>query len=206
MVVLEETPHKHYSQFLMLETIPGLDAALCRLIPECDGQMGFADAGWSQQDDVLGALDEGQGGQLHELLLRRAGGKGEVVVIQRLDRRETCHAGQRRSGSGFAGFVLGFEDGFEFLCGGLARCDRGASASLDRGEDRLPRPSFLSTVWEDSRSAHDPYLRSLRRGCEPQAESTHECLADDTSDDSGSSRNPRRPTLRESTRRWLAPA
>ena len=44
-----------------------------------------------QQHDVFVTLDEAQGTQLLDLLLRSTGGEGEVVLLERLHRREGCH-------------------------------------------------------------------------------------------------------------------
>jgi hypothetical protein len=46
----------------------------------------------SEEDHVLGTLDEGETPQLHDLLARCAGSAVEVVLIERLDRGEAGHS------------------------------------------------------------------------------------------------------------------
>jgi hypothetical protein len=63
-------------------------SAECRLDgfdAEGDGQMGLADAGRPEQDDILGALDEAQPGELPDLLAVDRGLELEVELVQRLD-------------------------------------------------------------------------------------------------------------------------
>ena len=55
--------------------------------------MRLADAGRTEQDNVLGALDEGEPGELVYLLAWNTGGKPEVKAVERLDRRETGDPG-----------------------------------------------------------------------------------------------------------------
>src|SRR5580704_10281116 len=66
----------------------GLVALLSGEIAERDREMSLAHARRSEEDHVLGALDEGKAGQFHDLLARRAGGEAEVILVKRLDRRE----------------------------------------------------------------------------------------------------------------------
>src|SRR5262249_3078812 len=61
--------------------LDGLDA-------EGDGEMRLADAGRAEEDDVLGALDEAQAGQLAELLAVDRGLKVEIKLVERLDPRQ----------------------------------------------------------------------------------------------------------------------
>ena len=58
------------------------------LVAERDREMSLAHARRSEENHVLGALDEGKAGQFHDLLARRAGGEAEVILVKRLDRRE----------------------------------------------------------------------------------------------------------------------
>jgi hypothetical protein len=44
-----------------------LVAVLGGQVAECDCQVRFADTGWTEKDDVLGALDKGQAGELVNL-------------------------------------------------------------------------------------------------------------------------------------------
>ena len=66
------------------------------LMPACvaqrDGRMGLAHAAGAHQHDVLGALDEGEAGQLLDLAALEAAGKAIVEVLERLDRREARQA------------------------------------------------------------------------------------------------------------------
>jgi hypothetical protein len=50
--------------------------------------MALADAARAKQHDVLGALDEGEGRELLDLCARRAAREAEVVLLERLDRRQ----------------------------------------------------------------------------------------------------------------------
>ena len=43
--------------------------------------MSFAHARWSEEHHVLGALDEGEAAQFHDLLARRADREAEVVLV-----------------------------------------------------------------------------------------------------------------------------
>jgi hypothetical protein len=51
----------------------------------------LAHAGGSEQDDVLGTVDECQVGQFLDLRAGCAAGEGEVVLLQRLDCWQRCH-------------------------------------------------------------------------------------------------------------------
>ena len=53
-----------------------------------DGQMGLAHTRRSQEDDVLGPLDEGQTSQLQDHLAVDCGLEAEVELLQRLDPRQ----------------------------------------------------------------------------------------------------------------------
>ena len=61
--------------------LDGLDA-------QGDGEMGLADAGRAEQDDVLGALDEAQAGELAHLLAVDRGLEVEVELVQALGPRQ----------------------------------------------------------------------------------------------------------------------
>jgi hypothetical protein len=63
-------------------------AGLDRLDPERDRQMGLADPGRAEQDDVLGALDETQAGELAHLPAVDRRLELEVELIERLDPRQ----------------------------------------------------------------------------------------------------------------------
>lgn len=52
--------------------------------------MRFSHARWPQQHDVFVTLYEAQGSQRLDLLLRSAGGEGEVVILERLYRRKAA--------------------------------------------------------------------------------------------------------------------
>src|SRR5690606_42065887 len=57
--------------------LDGLDA-------EGQGEMGLADTGWAQQDDVLRPFDEAQSRQLAHDLAIEAGLEAEVELVERL--------------------------------------------------------------------------------------------------------------------------
>ncbi len=60
-------------------------AGLDGLDPEGDGEVGLAHAGRPEEDDVLGALDEAQAGELAHLFAVDRGLKVEVELIQALE-------------------------------------------------------------------------------------------------------------------------
>lgn len=62
--------------------------------------MRFAHSGRAEQHHVLGPLQEGEAGQLLDLLARRTGRGSEVEALQRLDGREARHAGEHRPRAG----------------------------------------------------------------------------------------------------------
>jgi hypothetical protein len=64
----------------------------------------------SEEHEFLGALDEGETRQLHDLLARRAGGEAEDVLIERLDRWETGHACEHLAGPRPARLALGDQE------------------------------------------------------------------------------------------------
>ena len=66
----------------------------------------------SEEHHVLSALDEGEAGQFHDLLARRTGGEGEVVLIERLDGGEARDAPEHLAGPRAARLALG---GQQFL-------------------------------------------------------------------------------------------
>ena len=94
-----------------------LVAVLGGEVAERDRQMRLADAGGAEKDDVLGALDEGEAGELVDLRARYAGGEAEVEAVERLDRREAGDAG-------------------EHLAGRALRASRSARSDLLRGNRR----------------------------------------------------------------------
>ncbi|MNV78415.1 hypothetical protein D3C71_1719030 [compost metagenome] len=71
------------------------------------GQVRLAHARRSQQHHVLGALQEGQAGQLHHLRLGHAAGESEVELLQGLHRRQGRQFLQRLPGALGAGIQLG---------------------------------------------------------------------------------------------------
>src|SRR5690349_10856478 len=92
--------------------------------------MRLADAGRAEENDVLGALDEGKPGELVDLLARDTGGEAEVKAVKRLDRREASDPGEHLAGADPACITLGAQDRFEKVSkggrlGGGALCDRG---------------------------------------------------------------------------------
>ena len=50
---------------------PTVNAVQCKLTRR-DREMGLADAGWSEENHVLGAFDESEARQFHDLLARCA--------------------------------------------------------------------------------------------------------------------------------------
>ena len=64
-------------------------------------------------DDILGALDEGEAGELVDLLARRASREAEVEAVERLDGREAGDAGEHLAGPGPSRVTLGAQDRFE---------------------------------------------------------------------------------------------
>jgi hypothetical protein len=66
----------------------GLVTLLGGEIAKRDRQVGLADARGSEEYHVLGALDEGKAGELHDLLARRPGGEVEIILIEGFDRWE----------------------------------------------------------------------------------------------------------------------
>src|SRR5579863_1607063 len=63
----------------------------------------------AQEHHVLGALNEGQARQFHDLLARGTSGEGEVVLIERLDRWEAGDACEHLAGPRAARLALGHE-------------------------------------------------------------------------------------------------
>ncbi len=55
---------------------------------ECDGEMGFADAGWPEEDDVFGIRDEAAGSELSNELGVEGRLELEVEVIERFHGRK----------------------------------------------------------------------------------------------------------------------
>src|SRR6516164_2098286 len=84
-----------------------LVAVLGGQVAECDRQVRLADTGWTEEDDVLGALDKGQAGELVNLGARYAGREGEVEAVERLDRRKAGDPSKHLAGSGAARSTLG---------------------------------------------------------------------------------------------------
>jgi hypothetical protein len=76
-------------------------------IAERDGEMGLAHAGRSEEHHVLGAFDEGQAGQLHDLLARRADGEVEVVLVERFNRRKAGNPRKQLAGARPPRFAFG---------------------------------------------------------------------------------------------------
>jgi len=80
---------------------------LGRQVPERDRQMRLADATGAEEDDVLGALDKGEPGELVYLLARHPDGEAEVEAVERLDRRKASNPRKHLAGSGAARVALG---------------------------------------------------------------------------------------------------
>ena len=77
-------------------------AALGGKVSEGDRQVRLADAGGTEEDDILGALDESQAGEFVDLRPWRAGGETEVEAVERLDCWEAGDPGEPLEGSGTA--------------------------------------------------------------------------------------------------------
>src|SRR5215831_1058771 len=69
--------------------------------------MRLADAGRTEEDDVLGALNKGEAGELVYLRARHAGGEAEVKAVECLDRRKPGDPGEHLAGSSAACITLG---------------------------------------------------------------------------------------------------
>ena len=80
---------------------------------ECDRQMRLADTRGPQQDDVLGALHEGERGQLVDHRAGHSGREAEVERLQRLDGGEAGKLGKHLAGPFGAEVVLGLEQPLE---------------------------------------------------------------------------------------------
>jgi hypothetical protein len=66
-----------------------------------------------KEDDVLGALDEGEAGELVDLRARHAGGKAEIEAVERLHCRKAGDPRKHLAGSGAARVTLGPQRLFE---------------------------------------------------------------------------------------------
>lgn len=69
----------------------------------------------SEQDDVLGALDEGESAELNDLLARGAAREGEVVPFERLDRRQRPELQEHLARALIAPLALGAQNPLEEL-------------------------------------------------------------------------------------------
>src|SRR6056297_3425045 len=114
-----------------------------------------------EQDDVLRSLDEGEARELLDLGLGYAAGELEVVVLERLDRRQGRELEQRLSGSFMAPVKLGLQDALQevgeadFLAGtglGNGRIGVGQVAELQLLA-HLGEPLFLQPHEETTRSS-----------------------------------------------------
>src|SRR5439155_7311928 len=81
-------------------------------VAEGDRQMRLADAGRAEEDDVLGALDEGEAGELVDLLARYACREAKVEAVERLHHRKAGDPGEHLAGSRPARVTLGAQDLF----------------------------------------------------------------------------------------------
>jgi len=90
-----------------------LDAGHHRPVRERRRQVALAHAAVPEQHDVLGALDEGEACELLDLRAGRAGGEAEVVLLQRLDRRQRGELQQRCTLPFASCIVLNAERSFE---------------------------------------------------------------------------------------------
>src|SRR6185369_7167519 len=59
---------------------------------ECGGEMGLAGAGWPEQMDDLGAVDEVEAGKCHDPVAVERGLEREVEAGQRLEDGQSGHA------------------------------------------------------------------------------------------------------------------
>ncbi len=105
-------------------------AALGRVDGEADGEVGLADAGWAEEDDVFLALDEAELVEALNLLMLDRGLEAEVEVGERL------HGGQARGAhGGLQTPIVSERDlGTEQILDGFAG---GELAAIDAGEDRI---------------------------------------------------------------------
>jgi len=90
--------------------------------------MGFTDAGWPEEDDVLVALDEAELVEAVDLFALDRGLEGEVELLDGLDRRQPGLAHCRLYPAVVAKRDLRPEQPFERLAGG-------DTAPIDFGED-----------------------------------------------------------------------
>src|SRR5262249_33766309 len=117
----------------------------CRGGQLADGnrQMRLADTGRAEKDNVLGALDEGQAGEVMDLLARRAAGKTKVKPVERLYRREAGDPGEHLTGAGPPRVTLGTQDLFQKVGKGSCLCHRALSNRPieigNRAEPQFPR-------------------------------------------------------------------
>jgi hypothetical protein len=98
-------------------------AAVMKRVLMPDRQMRLAHPGRTHQDDVLVALDEGEGRQLLDGGLRDAAGELVVEFVERLDRGEAGKACHRRSGATVASGLLRREYSLEEIGEALAFVD-----------------------------------------------------------------------------------
>ncbi|MET3145477.1 UNVERIFIED_ORG: hypothetical protein ABIB63_001275 [Xanthomonas axonopodis] len=91
----------------------GFHAGLGGQIAQADRQVGFADAGGTQQHQILGPLDERKSGQFLHCLLAGAMGRGEVELLQGLDHGEAGHPGQHVSRTALPCGHFIFEQSFQ---------------------------------------------------------------------------------------------
>ena len=102
--------------------------------------MRLADTGWTEEDDVLGALDKGQAGELVNLGARYASGEAEVEAVERLDRRKAGDPCKHLAGSGAACVTLGPQRLFKKVGkGGLFRRRALGDAGIQVGHRAQPQ-------------------------------------------------------------------
>jgi hypothetical protein len=123
---------------------PNLDPGHHCAVRERDGEVALAHARWAEQHNVLGALDEAQSGELLDLGARCARGEAEVILLERLDRRQRRELEHRLAPALEARVVLGGKHPLEevreacFLLRGLLR-DRRPLRSAHRAELQTAR-------------------------------------------------------------------
>ncbi len=77
------------------------------LMAQGDGEMGLADARRPQEDDILLARHEGQGGESLDLTPWSGGDEGEIIILNGLYGGKPRHAGQQLGGPGAPEIALG---------------------------------------------------------------------------------------------------
>ena len=121
---------------------------------QADGQVGLADAGRAEEDDVLLALNEAELVQRVDLLALDVGLEAEVEVRERLDRREPAGAHRGLQASAVAKRDLGGQESLDRFRGGRA-------SSIHSGQDLVQclqgsRNLEISQLGRDALPARGP--------------------------------------------------